>query len=165
MSLLTMAKTVVLVLVLLVLQTSVLPQLFTTAFKPDLLLILVVFLSLRGDDITALGMTFGLGLLTDSVSSQYFGLHAFSYLVVFLFFRLMAGRLYVQSGFLIMLCACGGIVVGMLGELLLLGVFSESPGIFFSMVRGLFPVLVMQALFASLALPVARLLFPELEPR
>ena len=165
MSLVTLLKSLVLVIVLVVVQTSILPQFFTTAFKPDLLLVLVVIMALRGGDGGGIIGSFLLGLVKDCNSSIYFGLNGFSFLVVFFLLRMMSGRLFVQSGTLISLCACGSLLVAMVSNLVLLSIFSESPGLFFSMMRGLIPALLMQALASAAMVPLVQSLFPELESR
>ncbi len=135
---------------LVVLQTSVLPLYLLTPYKPDLLLILMVVLALRAPLGVSLPAAYGLGLLKDCISGLYFGLNAFSFLVVYLVLKLLSDRLYVQNAFLLVLTVTVSTVAVMLINLLLLLVFSEAGGVFSSMMSTVVPHLLINAFAASL---------------
>jgi len=150
-------KGAALVLALVLLQTSVLPLYLTTLYKPDLLLILMVFLALRAPVSTSLPAAYGLGLLKDCLSGLYLGLNAFSFLIVYLVLKALSDRLYVQNALLLVLTVSLSTLATMLINTILLTIFSEANGIFSSMLTAMLPHLLMNAFVASLVA-----VFPEL---
>jgi len=143
-------KWVALVLGVILLQTSLLPHYLTSFYKPDLLLILMVFLALRLPPATSLPAAYGLGLLKDCLSGLYLGLNACSFLVVYLILKMLSDRLYVQNAFLLVLTVSASTVATMLINALLLAIFSEASGLFSSLMTALIPHLLMNAFVASL---------------
>ncbi len=143
-------KGTVLVLVVVLLQTSVLPHYLISLYKPDLLLVLMVFLALRAPLATSLPAAYGLGLLKDCLSGLYFGLNAFSFLVVYLVLKMLSDRLYVQNAFLLVLTVSASTVATMLINVLLLSIFSEASGLVSSLTIAMIPHLLMNAFVASL---------------
>lgn len=148
-------KGTALVLGVVLLQTSVLPQYLLALYKPDLLLILMVFLALRAPVSTSLPAAYGLGLLKDCLSGLYLGLNAFSFLLVYLVLKALSDRLYVQNALLLVLTVSLSTFATMLINALLLSIFSEAAGIFSSLMTALIPHLLINAFVASLvaALP------------
>mgnify|MGYP001809585743 FL=1 len=148
-------KGTALVLGVVLLQTSVLPQYLVALYKPDLLLILMVFLALRAPVSTSLPAAYGLGLLKDCLSGLYLGLNAFSFLLVYLVLKTLSDRLYVQNALLLVLTVSLSTFATMLINALLLSIFSEAAGIFSSLMTALIPHLLINAFVASLvaALP------------
>lgn len=144
----------VLMAALAVFQTSLLPQVLLSSYKPDLLLLLMVVLALRAPFGASLPAAYGLGLLKDCLSGIYFGLNAFSFLVVYLVLRLLTDRLYVQNAFLLVLTVSVATVATMFLNLILLSIFSEGTGLFSSMMVSLLPHLLMNAFAASLVATV-----------
>lgn len=149
----------VLVVALAVFQTSLLPQVLVSSYKPDLLLLLMVILALRAPFGASLPAAYGLGLLKDCLSGIYLGLNAFSFLVVYLVLRLLSDRLYVQNAFLLVLTVSVATAATMFLNLVLLSIFSEAAGLFSSLMVSLLPHLLMNAFAASLVATV-----PELVP-
>ena len=145
------------VVALVLLQTSVLTQYLATPYKPDLLLILMVFLALRAPVSTSLPAAYGLGLLKDCLSGLYLGLNAFSFLIVFLVLKALSDRLYVQNALLLVLTVSLSTLATMLINTVLLTIFSEANGIVSSMMTVTLPHLLMNAFVASLVAA-----FPEL---
>lgn len=143
-------KGAVLVLGIVLLQTSVLPQYLIALYKPDLLLILMVFLALRAPVSTSLPAAYGLGLLKDCLSGLYLGLNAFSFLLVYLVLKTLSDRLYVQNALLLVLTVSLSTFATMLVNALLLSIFSEAAGIFSSLMTALIPHLLINAFVASL---------------
>lgn len=144
----------VLVVSLAVFQTSLLSQVLVSSYKPDLLLLLMVVLALRASFGVSLPAAYGLGLLKDCLSGIYFGLNAFSFLVVYLVLRLLSDRLYVQNAFLLVLTVSVATVATMFMNLILLSIFSEATGLFSSLMATLVPHLLMNAFAASLVATV-----------
>lgn len=143
-------KGAALVLGIVLLQTSVLPQYLIALYKPDLLLILMVFLALRAPVSTSLPAAYGLGLLKDCLSGLYLGLNAFSFLLVYLVLKTLSDRLYVQNALLLVLTVSLSTFATMLVNALLLSIFSEAAGIFSSLMTALIPHLLINAFVASL---------------
>ncbi len=150
-------KWMALILFIAVLQTSVLPQYFFPYYKPDLFLIFMVMLALRAPFTASLPASYSLGLLKDCLGGIYFGLNAFSFLIVYLIIKLLSDRLYVQNTFLLVLTVSASTVSVMAINLLLLTIFSESPGLFSSIFHSIIPHLLMNAFAVSLTA-----LFPEI---
>lgn len=143
-----------LLVMLVVLQTSLLPQVLLSPYKPDLLLVLMVVLALRIPFNTSLPAAYSLGLLKDCLSGIYLGLNAFSFLVVYLVLRLLSDRLYVQNAILLVMTVSVATVATMFLNLILLTIFSESAGLFSSVMTSLIPHLLMNAFAASLVATV-----------
>lgn len=71
-------------LTFLVCQTTLLPSFLPHYFKPELLLILVVYLCLTETIGRGALLAWGTGFLLDSCGGTYFGLHATIYLAIFM---------------------------------------------------------------------------------
>lgn len=127
-----------------------LPVHVATPFKPDLLLIVMVYLALRGSFELGIPLAWLLGLLKDVFSGLYLGLNAFSFLLVFLVIKSVADRLYAESGFLFVVTVVVATLVSVTGNLLLLLMFTQTPGIAYSMVAALIPHLLVNSFAASL---------------
>jgi len=132
------------------LQASVLPCYLDSAFKPDLLLVLMVYLALRMPTGVSLPAAYGLGLLKDCLSSVYLGLNGFSFLVVYLTIRSVSERLYVQSCLLFVLTVAAATVGSLAINLVLLLIFSQASTFFPSLLHQFVPHLLMNAFVASL---------------
>lgn len=131
-------------------QVAVLPVHVATPFKPDLLLIIMVYLALRGSFELGAPLAWLLGLLKDVFSGLYLGLNAFSFLIVFLVIKSVADRLYAESGFLFVVTTVVATLASVTCNLLLLLMFTQTPGIAYSMFAGLLPHLLVNSFAASL---------------
>ena len=143
-------KGTLILLMLALLQTSVLPHYLATPYKPDLLLVLMVYLALRAPVSGSLPAAYGLGLFKDSLGGIYLGLNGFSFLVIYLVLKALSDRLYVRSAMLFVLTVGVATVSVMVINLILLSIFSQGGGLFSSMVSALVPHLLMNAFIASL---------------
>ncbi len=134
-----------------VIQTSVLPVYIDGLFKPDLLLILMVFISLRYQNVPGGALiAWLLGLLKDLFSGLYTGLNAFAFLAIYLVIKHIADRLYTESPLLFVITITAASLAAAGLNLLLLLVFDQSHGIFYSMYPGIIPHLLVNAFAASL---------------
>lgn len=133
-----------------ILQASVLPVFIATPFKPDFLLIITAYLALRGSVGSGALLAWSLGLLKDAFSGLYLGLNAFIFLVIFLIIKGAADRLYAESSFLFVVTVSVATLASVIGNLLLLLMFTQTPGIAYSMTAGLIPHLLTNAFAASL---------------
>ena len=133
-----------------VLQVAVLPVYLISSFKPDLFLIIVVFLGLRGSFETGTPLTCLLGLIKDSLSGLYLGLNAFSFLFIFFAIKSTSDRLYADSPGLFVLAVCTASLANSTLNLLLLLMFTSSGGILYSIFSDLIPYLLINSFAASL---------------
>lgn len=147
-----------LVLAAVVLQVAVLPVFVRPSFKPDLLLVIMVFMALRASFEVGALLSWLLGMLNDVCSGLYLGLDAITFLVVFIVIRSVSGRLYADSALLFVLAVAGATLAGFSLNLLLLVMFTASPGIAYSMVSDIIPRLLVNSFIASLVT-----LFPEFD--
>lgn len=139
-----------------VLQTSVLPVHVADAFKPDLLLVAMVYLALRGPVASGALLVWILGLLKDIFSGLYLGLNAFSFLIIFIVIKNISDLLYAESGELFVVTVSAATAACVTANLILLLMLTSTPGISYSMISGLLPHLLANAFAASLVtlLPV-----------
>lgn len=133
-----------------VVQASLLPVFIRSSFKPDLLLVIMVFIALRGSFGSGAPLSWTLGLLNDVCSGLYLGLNAVTFLIAFLIIKSVSGRLYADSAFLFVLTVVGVTFVNFTLNLLLIALFTTSPGIIYSMFSDFFPRLLVNAFIASL---------------
>ncbi|WP_026840358.1 rod shape-determining protein MreD [Citrifermentans bremense] len=132
------------------LQMTLLPRYLLDPFQPNLLIILVVYLGLKAPHRLAGLAAFALGLLQDSFSGMYLGLHAFSYLCIYLLLSELADRLYTDNRLLFVLVVFLATVFSAALNLLMLAVFSVSQGVYASLLPALIPQALVNALIASL---------------
>ncbi len=138
------------VLASVVLQIAVLPVYFISSFKPDLLLIIIVFLGLRGSFATGTALSGLLGLIKDSFSGLFLGLNVFSFLLIFFAIKSTSDRLYADSPGLFVLAVCAASLACSGINLLMLLMFTSSGGIFYSIFSDLIPYLLINSFTASL---------------
>lgn len=139
-----------------VLQASVLPVHVANPFKPDLLLVAMVYLALRGPVAPGAFLAWALGLIKDVFSGLYLGLNAFSFLIIFLVIKSISDLLYAESGELFVVTVSAATLACVTADLILLLMLTNTPGITYSMTAGLLPHLLANAFAASLVtlLPV-----------
>lgn len=133
-----------------VIQTSLIPVFIRPSFKPDLLLVILVFISLRGSFQSGAPLSWILGLLDDICSGLFLGLNAATFLISFLIIKSISDRLYAESSFLFVLTVIGVTFVTFTLNLLLMALFTTSPGIVYSMLSEFVPRLLVNAFAASL---------------
>ncbi len=138
-----------LVLASIVIQASLLPVFIRPSFKPDLLLVIMVFIALRGSFRAGALLAWLLGMLGDVFSGLYLGLNAAAFLISFLVIKSVSDRLYADSAILFVLTVAGVTLAGFTFNLLLTIMFTESPGIAYSMFSDLIPRLLVNAFVAS----------------
>ena len=139
-----------LVLASIIAQVSLVPVFVIPPFKPDLLLVIMVFLALRASFQTGAPLAWLLGLLNDVFSGLYLGLNAVTFLISFLVIKSVSERLYADSAILFVLTVAGVTLAGFTLNLLLLLLFTSSPGIAYSMLSDIFPRLLVNAFIASI---------------
>ncbi|BCS54483.1 rod shape-determining protein MreD [Geobacter sp. SVR] len=140
------------VVLAIILQTSVLPVYIADYFKPDLLLIIMVYLALRESYQAGTPLAWLLGLLKDVFSGLYLGLNAFTFLIIFLVIKSVADRLYAESGFLFVVTVTVATLACLTANLLLLFMFTNTPGIAYSIGAGMIPHVMVNCFAASLVI-------------
>ena len=138
------------VLISVVLQVSFLPLYVISSFKPDLLLIIMVFLGLRGSFEIGTPLAWLLGLIKDTFSGLYLGLNAFSFLLIFFAIKNTSDRLYADSPGLFVLAVCISSLACCMLDLILLLMFTSPGGILYSMFADLIPYMLINSFVASL---------------
>jgi len=148
--------TLLVIMLAVVVETSVLPIHVATPFKPDLLLIAMVYLALRGTIETGVFLAWLLGVVKDVFSGLYLGLNAFTFLLIFLVIKSVSDLLYAESGELFVVTVTAATLACVSADLILLIMFTSTPGISYSMTVNLLPHLLANAFAASLVtlLPV-----------
>ena len=134
----------------LLLQMTLLPAYLTDPFQPNLLIVMVVYLGLNASNRFAPLAAFGLGILNDSFSGIFLGLHAFSFLCVYFLLAEVSDRLYTDNRFLLVLVVFLASIFSALLDLVMLMIFSVSQGAYASVLPALIPQALMNALAASL---------------
>jgi rod shape-determining protein MreD len=150
------AAVVFALLLAVVLQTSVFPVHIAAPFKPDLLLVAMVYLALRSPVVPSALLAWLLGLAKDVFSGLYLGLNAFSFLLIFLVIKSISDLLYAESGELFVVTVSAATLACVTADLILLLMLTSTPGIAYSMTAGLLPHMLANAFAASLVtlLPV-----------
>ena len=111
-------------LLFLVSQTTLLPLLLPHYFKPELLLLLVVYLCLTENLIRGAFLAWGIGFLLDSCGGTNLGLHATIYLGIFIVGRSSVQALNTESPLLLLFMVfCASLL--QCGLLILLGIFAD----------------------------------------
>ena len=89
-------------------------------------------------------------MLNDVYSGLYLGLNAATFLILFLVIKGVSDRLYSDSATLFVLTVAGVTIAGCTLNLLLMIIFTASPGIAYSMFSDVFPRLLVNAFIASI---------------
>jgi rod shape-determining protein MreD len=142
------ASIVSLIILAVILQMAFFPAHFAEPFKPNLLMIFVVFLGFRGTTLWGGVGAFLLGLLQDSTGGIYFGLNGFSCLFIFIVLKTVARGLYIDSRPLMVLSVFLATVLNGLLNLLTLLVFSVADGIYSTILSTVVPQGIITALIA-----------------
>jgi rod shape-determining protein MreD len=150
----------------LLLQTVLLPPFFAGGLKPDLLLLLTIWISLRESPWRGGALVYGLGWLYDVYAGVYPGLHGFVLLTVFLTVCGMATRLNTNSLPLLWCLVGGGTLLQGVLTVFALGFFADAGSFWLVMLRYL-PMQLLLNLLAGYLLRAAYLRFhsaPALSP-
>ena len=142
-------KISILLITALLLQVTIFPAYLADQFRPNLLIIAVAYLGLKSFRLGG-GMAFCLGLVQDCFSGLYLGLSGFSFLSIYLLLKMTAGHLYTDNRFLMVIVVFLATVVNGLLHLLLLLIFPTTNGIYATLLPGIIPQGLVNALIASL---------------
>ncbi len=139
----------------LVLQTSLFPRLLPFSLKPDLLLILVIYLGLTEDLVRGGALGALVGCLQDVFAGTHLGLYSFVFLVTFLGVRSMADRLNTESSLLLMFVICCGTLLEGGVLIFALGFFAETGPVWPIVLGRLLPQLALNLAGALVVLRTA----------
>lgn len=144
-----------------ILQVTVLPAFLADPFKPNLILIAVVWLGLKGSPCWGAALSYLLGIALDAASGICFGLNGFSALATFFILQNISHRLYTDSRYLMTLAVFVATVGTGMAHLLLMALFSVSDDIYATLLGSLLPHSVVNSLIASVAFTRPTLSVPE----
>lgn len=147
-------KYVIIVYFALLIQVTILPVYVADPFKPNLLIIVIAYLGLREGGWPGAVLAFFLGLIEDCFSGLYLGLSGFTFLSIHMLLRRIATRLYADSLYLMVLVVFFATFFNGLAHLILLVIFSAADGIYATIIAGLVPQALVNALAASLLFSV-----------
>jgi rod shape-determining protein MreD len=150
-------RLIFLVIVSIIFQTAFFPDHLSDSFKPDLLIIFVVYMGFRGRILWGGLGSFMLGLVQDSLSGLFFGLNGFSFLLIFIILKAVSHRLYTDSRWLMVLGVfLASFINGML-DILLLAVFSVANGLYSTVLSNILPHCIMNAILAYMLFTIVPL--------
>lgn len=143
-------------LVLIVLlQVSLLPTYLEDSFKPNLIIILVCFLALRGGNtLSGAFASYFSGLINGVFSGLYFGLSGISCLLIYLFLRKISDQLYTESNHLIVVAVFVSALADPLISLILITLLSSSSGVYSSIFANMIPQAITTSLLAAIIFSV-----------
>jgi rod shape-determining protein MreD len=111
---------------LLFLQCAVIPHLFPFHLKPDLLLVLAIYLSFYESRIKAGITCYLLGLMQDTFAGESLGLYGLAFLIICLAVKSVSSRLNTESPILLLvMVVCGTVLEGAL-LIFSLGFFADA---------------------------------------
>ena len=134
-----------------ILQTVILPLILTGDSKPDLLLILVVYLGLHEGPWRGGSLVYLMGWFYDGVAGAFPGLHGFVLLCIFLAVRGIVTRVNTESSPLLLILVLSGTVLHSVLTAFALDFFSHAARIWPQMVWHL-PVQLLLNFIAALIL-------------
>jgi rod shape-determining protein MreD len=138
------------ILLLAALQLTLLPAHLEHPFRPNLALVMVVWLSLKGRPVAGPLAAALLGLFVDSHNGLYPGLSSFAFLLICFYLSGLADRLYTDSPYLlVMVVFFSSLAYGLISALLLL-LFTSNHGFLALLGTTLLPQALVNALCASI---------------
>jgi len=142
------------VVLIIILQVSILPMYLEQSFKPNLTIILVCFLALRGKNaVSGACAAYFLGLIHGIFSGLYFGLSGISSLLIYFALRKISDQLYTESTQLLTCAVLVASLVDSLMSLLLVTLLSNSSGVYSSILTYMLPQSVVTAILVAVFSP------------
>jgi len=142
------------VVLIIILQVSILPLYLEQPFKPNLTIILICYLALRGRSaVTGAFASYFLGLVHGVFSGLYFGLSGISSLLIYFALRKISDQLYTESTHLL---ACAVLVASFadsLVSLFLVTLLSNSTGVYSSILTYMIPQAAVTAALVAVFSP------------
>jgi len=135
---------------IIILQVSILPIYLDESFKPNLLIILVCFLALRGENaISCAFAAYLLGLIHGVFSGLYFGLSGISSLLIYFALRKVSAQLYTESTHLLAFAVLVASLADSLISLLLITLLSNNTGVYSSILTYMIPQAVVTSVLVG----------------
>ena len=132
------------------LQVSILPAYLEEPFKPNLIIILVCVLALRGENtVSGAIASYFFGLVHGVFSGFYFGLSGISTLLIYLFLRKVSDQLYTESTQLLVFAVFISSLADSIVSLLLITLLSNATGVYSSILTCMVPQAVVTAFIAA----------------
>lgn len=136
---------------LLILQISILPSYLDASFKPNLIVILVCYLALRGKStFSGAAAAYFLGLIQGVFSGLYFGLCGISSLLIYFSLRKVSDQLYTESTHLLALAVFAASLIDSLVSLLLITLLTTGTGVYSSILTYMVPQAAVTSLLVAL---------------
>lgn len=142
---------IILSLLLIVLQTTVLPEISIIGNSFDLLIINILYLSLLFNHLWVLGVIAVIGCIMDSLSGSPFGLFVSSYIWIYILVQLMKPVFFSKSLFFLPAITVFAVMIEYMFVLLSVLISSGSQGV----MSLNFSLMVKQLLSAAVLIPVA----------
>jgi rod shape-determining protein MreD len=143
------------VMFIIILQVSILPAYLEESFKPNLIIILVCFLALRGKSTVSGALaTYFFGLVHGVFSGFYFGLSGISSLLIYLVLRKISDQLYTESTHLLVCAVFIASIADSLVSLFLITLLSTGTGVYSSILTYMIPQAVVTAAIVAVFSPL-----------
>jgi len=143
------------VVLIIILQVSTLPLYLEQPFKPNLTIILICFLALRGRNaISGAFAAYFLGLVHGVFSGLYFGLSGISSLLIYFALRKISDQLYTESTHLLAFAVLVASLADSLVSLFLVTLLSNSTGVYSSILTYMIPQAVVTAILVAVFSPL-----------
>jgi len=152
-------------LVFLLIQSTLIPWLLPPYMRPDLLLILLIYLGLNENFRSGALLAYLLGCLLDVFAGHYLGLYGFVFLSIFFLTRMAVRWFNTESSMLLLTMVFWGTLVEGGLVMFALGLFAEAGNIWSMVLTYLFPCAIASSLVAELILLLLNLLQRQLGPR
>ncbi len=143
-------------------QTSLFARCLPMFLKPDLLLILVIYLGLNEKYVRGGLLAYLLGCLEDVFAGHYLGLYGFALLVTFFAVRGLAGRLNTESSLLLLSMVFGGTILQSVLLFFSLGFFADTGPLSVIFFGRLLPQILLNLAAALLLLQLVAVAAPAL---
>jgi rod shape-determining protein MreD len=147
------------------LQTALLARLLPLQMRPDLLLLLGIYLGLTQGYLRGGVLAYALGCLQDAFTAAYLGLYGLTLLVIFLVVRGLAPRLNTESSFPLLFLVGAGTLLQAGVLLFALGFFAEAADLWRIVLSRLLLQLLLNLGAAWLLLRIALRLQRRFAPR
>lgn len=139
---------------IIILQVSILPTYLEESFKPNLIIILVCFLALRGKGpYSGAFAAYFSGLVHGVFGGLYFGLSGISSLLIYLFLRKLSDQLYTESTHLMVVAVFLSSLADSVLSVLLITLLSSSSGVYSSILTYMIPQAAVTALIVAVLHP------------
>jgi rod shape-determining protein MreD len=144
---------------LIILQVAILPTYLEESFKPNLVIILVCYLALRGvNTVPCAFAAYFIGLIQGVFSGLYFGLSGISSLLIYFVLRKISDQLYTESTHLLAFAVLAASLADSLISLLLITLLTSSTDVYRSILTYMVPQAVVSAVIVAVLSPVYSLL-------